>query len=123
MDDLNSTMLSLIPGESQVFLSRDTLTTIKNGDTSKNMNPPKLLHSLNFPRLSNHRLELKMGAPIILFRNLNQSVGLCNGPRMIVHKLGNKVIKARVISESNNGETVLIHVLCCPQQRATIRSL
>lgn len=108
VDDLNSKMLSLIPGESQVFLSADTLTPIENGDTCENMNPLELLHSLNFPGLPNHRLELKVGAPIILLRNLNQSMGLCNGTRMIVHKLGSKVIEAIVISGCNGAKTVLI---------------
>lgn len=108
VDDINSKMLSLIPGESQVFLSADTITPIENDDTIENMNPPELLHSLNFPGLPNHRLELKVGAPIILLRNLNQSLGLCNGTRMIVHKMGNRVIEARVISGSNDGEMVLI---------------
>lgn len=72
VDDLNSKILSLILGESQVFLSADTLTPIENGNTSENMNSAELLHSLNFPGIPNHRLELQVGAPIILLRNLNQ---------------------------------------------------
>lgn len=108
MGDINSKMLFLIPGESQTFLSADIITPYENDDTIENMDPPKLLHSLNFSGLPNHRLKLKVDAPIILLRNFDQSLGLCNGTRMIVHKMENRVIEAKVISGSNDGEMVLI---------------
>nr|XP_027122309.1 ATP-dependent DNA helicase PIF1-like [Coffea arabica] len=78
------------------------------GDIVENMNPPEVLNSLNFPGLPNHRLELKKGAHIIFLRNLNQSKGLCNGMRLIFTRLGDKVIEAEVMTESNIGDLLLI---------------
>jgi len=72
------------------------------------MEPPELLHSLKISGLLNHCLDLKVGAPVILLRNLNQSIGLCNGTRLIISKLGDRVIEANVISGSKVGETALI---------------
>jgi len=72
------------------------------------MEPPELLHSQKISGLPNHCLNLKVGAPVILLRNLNQSIGLCNGTRLIVSKLGDRVIEAKVITDSKFGETVLI---------------
>jgi ATP-dependent DNA helicase PIF1 len=53
-------------------------------------------------------LELKVGAPIILLRNLNQSIGLCNGTMLIVKRLGQRVIKAKFITGNNVGKRVFI---------------
>ena len=44
----------------------------------------------------------------MLLRSLNQCLGLCNGTQLIVDKMGDKVIQAKVISKFRIGETVLI---------------
>ena len=44
----------------------------------------------------------------MLLRSLNQAQGLCNGTRLIVELMGDKVIEANVITGSNVGEIVLI---------------
>ncbi|KEH34147.1 PIF1 helicase [Medicago truncatula] len=44
----------------------------------------------------------------MLLRNLDITVGLCNGTRLIVTKMGRYVLKGRVISGSNVGEKVYI---------------
>lgn len=70
-----------------------------------------ILHNyyiLKFPGLSNHPLNFKVGASIILLTNLNHSLGLDDGTRMIVHKMGNRVIEATMISWSNNNDMVLV---------------
>ncbi len=50
--------------------------------------PVEFLNTLRFNGIANHELELKVGVPILLLRNLNQSIGLCNGTRLIVKRLG-----------------------------------
>ncbi len=49
-----------------------------------------------------------MGVPILLLRNLNQSIGLCNGMRLIVKRLGQRVIEAEIITRNNVGKRVFI---------------
>jgi hypothetical protein len=44
----------------------------------------------------------------MLMRNMNQSLGMCNGTRLIVTKLGKYVIEGKIISGSNIGEKVFI---------------
>ncbi len=49
-----------------------------------------------------------MGVPILLLRNLNQSIGLCNGTRLIVKRLGQRVIEAEIITKNNVDKRVFI---------------
>jgi ATP-dependent DNA helicase PIF1 len=48
----------------------------------------EFLNILQFSGITNHKLKLKVGVPILLLHNLNQSIGLCNGTRLIVKILG-----------------------------------
>jgi ATP-dependent DNA helicase PIF1 len=68
----------------------------------------EFLNILQFNGIANHRLELKVGVPILLLRNLNQSIGLCNGMRLIVKTLGQCVIEAKIIIGNNVGKRVFI---------------
>ena len=66
------------------------------------MNTVKII---NFP---NHRLTLKRGVPIMLLRNLSQANGLCNGMRLIVKDLADRVIEAVIMTSSHVGDIVYI---------------
>nr|CAD1830002.1 unnamed protein product [Ananas comosus var. bracteatus] len=45
--------------------------------------PVDFLNSLKFNGILNHEIKLKVGAPIMLLRNINQSFGLCNDVRRV----------------------------------------
>jgi ATP-dependent DNA helicase PIF1 len=68
----------------------------------------EFMNILQFSGITNHKLELKVGVPILLLRNLNQSIGLCNGMRLIVKRLGQHVIEAEIIIGNNVGKRVFI---------------
>ncbi len=70
--------------------------------------PVEFLNILQFSGIANHELELKVGVPILLLRNFNQSIGLCNGTKLIVKRLGQRVIEAEIIIGNNVGKRVFI---------------
>jgi ATP-dependent DNA helicase PIF1 len=68
----------------------------------------EFLNALQFSGIANHKLELKVVMPILLLRNLNQLIGLCNGMRLIVKRLGQCVIETEIITRNNVGKRVFI---------------
>ncbi|KAI5426982.1 hypothetical protein KIW84_032420 [Lathyrus oleraceus] len=58
--------------------------------------------------IPNHKIKLKVGTPIMLMRNLDQVDGLCNGTRLIVTRLANHVIEAKIMSGKNIGNIFYI---------------
>ncbi|GFU49356.1 ATP-dependent DNA helicase [Trichonephila clavipes] len=96
-------MLDKIPGESQMYLS---INTVCNLDEAVNY-PTEFLNSISVPGLPPHKLELKIGVPFILLRNLNPPK-LCNGTRLRVMSLQKNVIEGRIISGCGKGEIVFI---------------
>jgi len=101
-------MLSMLPGDVKSYLSCDSLPNGNDCGPFSDIEPLELLHSLKISGLPNHCLDLKVGASIILLRNLNQSIRLCNGTGLVVSKLSGRVIETKVISSSKVRDTILI---------------
>ncbi|GAU49129.1 hypothetical protein TSUD_376720 [Trifolium subterraneum] len=80
VDQINTYVLSLTPGECKDFYSCDSID----------------------------RSDINDCTPIMLMRNLAQSEGLCNGTRLVVTKFANHVIEAKIISGKNIGNVLYI---------------
>lgn len=83
--EVNSVIVDRIPGNMSSFFSIDTAEDYP-GTAREQMAcfPPEYLNALNIPGLPLHELKLKVGVVVMLMRNLNQTLGLCNGTRMMV---------------------------------------
>ncbi|PIA65362.1 hypothetical protein AQUCO_00100675v1, partial [Aquilegia coerulea] len=104
VEKLNSYIISTIQGESHIYLSADSLSPTSGGPDIQDVSPPlEFLNTMIISGLPNHKLELKLGVPIMLIRNINQRFRLCNGTRLIVTKLEVKFIQAKVITGNNIG--------------------
>ncbi|GJY94111.1 DNA helicase [Tanacetum coccineum] len=108
-DSINSQILKQVAGESTIYRSLDEAIPLKNdGGAVELLYPTEYLNSLQFSGFPPHELELKVGTPIMLLRNVNLQGGMCNGTRMIVKKMWSKLIEAQVITGNRMGEKVYI---------------
>ncbi|XP_013775736.1 uncharacterized protein LOC106460566 [Limulus polyphemus] len=98
---INTQLLQQITGNTQCYNSVDSVP-----DQTQVVNyPPEFLNSLEPPGVPPHCLSLKVGAPIMVLRNLDSPL-LCNGTRLAVKKLMPHVIEATILSGCGKGEDV-----------------
>jgi len=89
VDEVNNAILESLSEESHTCLSTNSLTLTEEGAnvavevSMDSLYPVEFLNILQFSSIANHKLELKVGVPILLLHNLNESIGLCNGTRLI----------------------------------------
>lgn len=110
VQEINDRLLSLFPGDEREYLSSDSISQSEmvNENLDESLCSPDILNGIKASGLPNHRLLLKVGVPVMLLRNIDQKSGLCNGTRLKVVSLGNRVIEAEIISGSNIGERTFI---------------
>ncbi|XP_016206159.1 ATP-dependent DNA helicase PIF1-like [Arachis ipaensis] len=101
--------MEYINADERVYLSSDSLCA-EEGNMEYEMDAitTDVLNSINCSGLPSHQLKLKVGVPVMLLRNIDQSNGLCNGTRLQVRRLGNHVIECNILTGDKCGEIVLI---------------
>ncbi|XP_074282720.1 uncharacterized protein LOC141607260 [Silene latifolia] len=108
VDEINGSILRLIPCDEVIAKSADRIYPLINGRNMENLYPTEFLNSLWFQGLPNHEIHLKVGCPIILMRNINQAAGMCNVTRLIVVRIRSRTLEAKVIMGTNVGILVAI---------------
>ncbi|XP_031126314.1 uncharacterized protein LOC116028641 [Ipomoea triloba] len=106
---INEYMSDLHIAESKTYLSCDMVckSDSSNGVLS-DMHTLEFLNGLKASGIPNHALTLKVGSPIMLLRNIDHALGLCNGTRLMITRLSNHVVEAKIVTWNNAGEIVLI---------------
>jgi len=104
----NDDVLALMPGSETQQFTVDTVQDCEVGDNEDLAIPPEVLRSLRLSSLPPAVLKLKVGAPILLLRNLQPLVGLCNGTRLVVTRVASCVIEAKILGGSFDAHTRFI---------------
>jgi len=118
VDDINSKAVSLMSSARNGEHDDNPLIEIPSVDiicedsedaASDAINfPTEFLNSISLSGMPPHLLQLKVGVPIICLRNLDTSKGVCNGTRLKVLGISQRLIRAQVLSGSHKAETYLI---------------
>ena len=106
---INKAALNVLPGEVVTYLAADKISEDDGADLAiTNRYPNEYLNSLEPPGLPPFNLQLKVGCPIMLLRNIAPVDGLCNGTRLIVVRLASRIIEAKILTGDKAGNLVFI---------------
>ncbi|XP_019091029.1 PREDICTED: uncharacterized protein LOC109128660 [Camelina sativa] len=108
VNKINQYMLAMLETEEKVYLSADSIDPTDSDSLSNPVITPDFLNSIKLSGLPHHTLRLKIGAPVMLLRNINLKGGLCNGTRLQITQMDNHVLEAIVITGDRVGDIVLI---------------
>ncbi|GBP64209.1 hypothetical protein EVAR_38696_1 [Eumeta japonica] len=101
VDKVNNLILAKIDTPTQIYYSVDTVL-----DSEEAVHfPTEFLNSLNPSGLPPHKMELKVGCPVILLRNLNPPK-LCNGTRLLVKSLKTFIIECTILTGCGTGRCI-----------------
>ena len=104
VDAMNDRVLATFPGDVITCLSVDTVGEVGQ----QALYPVEYLNSLNLRGLPPHRLNIKVGAPIMLLRNMDPVRGHCNGTRYVVRMVSRRYIEAAIASGEYAGNVLFI---------------
>ena len=70
--------------------------------------PIEHLSEINCSGMPLAKLEIKIGCPIVVLKNLDAAHGCCNGSREILTRCSNRVLEVELITGSHVGQKVFI---------------
>lgn len=107
--ELHGMILGRLPGQIRVYQSTDThVTDADVAETGLDEFPAEVLRNIDFPSLPPSQLSLKIGAPIMVLRNLAPAEGLCNETRMVMTNLRRHCIEARILGGDRDGQKCVL---------------
>ncbi len=101
---INAMVLSYLQGAQVDFHSADSAEDTEVANTY----PFEFLNTLEVSGMPSHKLSLKIGALVILLRNLDPLAGLCNGTRLIVQRFTMRVVEVEIITGKWAGNVAFI---------------
>jgi hypothetical protein len=89
MNSFNIQIAKAMPEQEHVFLSVDLMEI---GDDQGMAIGTEFLNTITLAGMPPHHPALKVSVPIILLKNLDAALGLCNGTRLIIWCLARRLI-------------------------------
>jgi hypothetical protein len=106
--DINHQIIRKLDGECKTYLASHTAEDLPRNHGVAAQVSPEVMFSVDVASLTPSRLELKVGAPVILMRNLHPQEGLCNRIRMVIVRLGRDILECEILSGEFAGQKKLI---------------
>lgn len=105
--ELNQTVLTILLGRARLHLSHDSADWNEQ-EQGLHVLPIEHLQGVEHASLPPHAVQVKVGVPVILMRNLNPRIGLCNGTRMVVVTTHKWSLQVRLLTGQFAGEFRMI---------------
>lgn len=106
VEAVNNVVLQKVSNNSKVYASADH--AFNDAGVANDAIPNEYLNMIVVPGMPLHETTLKLNCPIILLRNLNQQEGLCNGTRMVITAMAERVVEAQILNGAHAGRKAFI---------------
>jgi hypothetical protein len=107
--EMNEQILGHMPGQARQYIAVDQVIQEAGADpVDADPIPVEFLRSITTSTLAPGELNLKVGCPAILLRNLAPTRGLCNGTRMIITRMRDRVLEVQLLGGDHDGEMAMI---------------
>ena len=93
----NELLTNQMPGNGELYHSVNTADTDDVAADQEELSR-EFLTSIQLPSLPPAHLRLKVGMPVMLLCNLRPSEGLCNGTRLVITRLEQRLVEARILT-------------------------
>ena len=106
---MNEKIIAKLPGEEKLYKSINFIPNKHqyNFDVDA-LFTEEYLSEQNPSGCPPHKLRLKVNTIVMLIRNINTTIGLCNGTRMIIEEMKNESLKCRVLTGRMKDKIVFI---------------
>ena len=102
VDVINTSLLREMEGGVKLYLSIDTAQS----EEDELRYQPEFLNCIEGGGLPPHKLELKVGCPVICLRNMDND--MCNGTRLIVRAMKPNLIEVEILTGAAAGKVKFI---------------
>eukprot|EP00794_Sanderia_malayensis_P002726 gene2726-biopygen2250 len=116
--EINKLILQRLRTPTHTYFSADKVLTDDRQEA--HTYPVEFLNAQTPSGMPLHKLELKVGAIIILLRNLNPKKGVCNGTQLIVRHLKQHVLNADIMTSAHRGQQVMIPKITMSCSKSTL---
>jgi len=107
VDELNEFMVDRVTGDSKEYRSFDQIAnSMEMPSDYELLYPPEVLNSIVLNNYPQHCLLLKVSVPVVLLRNIDQAQGLFNGTRLLIRRLGDRILEAEIMTGTRVGALV-----------------
>lgn len=113
VDEINSEVLKLIPGEPKSYLA------FNSADKNILASYPEILSSIETSGLPPNELILKENCVVMLLRNINLKKGMVNGTRIQITAMGKNVLKGIVLTGDKAGDVIFIPRITLNEEKHT----
>ncbi|KAL3628061.1 hypothetical protein CASFOL_028163 [Castilleja foliolosa] len=109
VDSVNHYMIEKTSGECRTYYSSNSACSSDSCSyILADVHTPEFFSAVKCSGVPNRELKLKVGASVMLLRNIDPGMGLCNGTRLLITRLESHVLEGRIITGTNSGERVII---------------
>ena len=106
--ELNNQIIQRLDGPEHTLLSEDSIIDEGEGDDMIRQYPIESVHDMLPSGLPPHKLVLKQNAIVMLLCNIDTTKGFCNGTRMLVKEVRDRLLVLEVLCGPNKGNVLFL---------------